>query len=67
MKKKLLIGGTLMLGLAFTSCKKCAECHYDGPEGQVNIGEYCGQDLEFIENDGYTVNEEKYEVHCHDH
>jgi effector-binding domain-containing protein len=67
MKNKLVFSGLVIAGLALTSCNKCAECHYDAPGGIVEIGEYCGDELENIEKDGYTVNGDVYEVHCHDH
>lgn len=67
MKKKWMFSGLIIAGLAFTSCKKCAECHYDTDSGIVEIGEYCGDELEDIEKSGYSVNGENYEVHCHDH
>lgn len=67
MKSKLLLSGLIVVGMSFTSCKKCAECHYDTPGGIVEIGEYCGDELENIEANGYTLNGEVYEVHCHDH
>ncbi len=67
MKSKLIFSGLLVIGMAFTSCEKCAECHYDGPNGQVEIGEYCGDDLKDIETSGKTVGGVNYEVHCHEH
>ncbi|RFC55622.1 hypothetical protein [Brumimicrobium aurantiacum] len=67
MKKKLILGAIIAVGFSFTSCEKCAECHYDGPNGEVELGEYCGDDLEDIEDAGMSVNGEDYEVHCHDH
>jgi len=53
--------------LALTSCKKCEECHYDGPNGEVEIGEYCDDDLKERELNGYDVDGVMYEVHCHEH
>lgn len=67
MKNKFLLSGLIIAGLSLTSCKKCAECHYDAPNGIVEIGEYCGDDLEDIEQSGYTKDGVSYEVHCHDH
>jgi hypothetical protein len=51
------------------SCEKCSECHYELNEKQVEIGEYCKEDLENIENTGYydAVTDSTYEVHCHEH
>ena len=50
-----------------TSCKKCEECHYDGPNGEVEIGELCDEELEDREQNGYASNDTIYEVHCHEH
>lgn len=63
--KKLLIA--LFGFFLIVSCKKnqCAECHYDGENGaEVELGEYCGDDLENIEADGYSDGTTMYEVHC---
>ena len=62
--KKLLIA--LFGFFLIVSCKKnqCAECHYDGANGaEVELGEYCGDDLENIEADGYSDGTTMYEVH----
>ncbi|MDP5099065.1 MAG: hypothetical protein NWQ27_03645 [Crocinitomicaceae bacterium] len=60
-----------IVGLSFVmgSCKKdeCHECHYDGPNGEIELGEKCGDDLEDIEANGYAVDGVVYEVHCHEH
>ena len=58
------------LSIMAVSCNKeeCHECHYDGPNGEVELGEKCGDDLEALEASGYTDdNGTKYDVHCHDH
>ena len=57
---------------AFTlvGCKKnkCAECHYDASNGsEVEIGEFCGDDLEDMEANGYSDGTTTYEVHCGEH
>jgi len=52
---------------AFQSCKKCKDCHYDGPSGEVELGEYCGDDIENIESSGHTVDTVTYDVHCSEH
>lgn len=67
MKNKILVVGLLATMSVLTSCKKCAECHYDTPNGIVEIGEYCGNELEDIEKSGYNAEGKTYEVHCHDH
>ena len=59
-----------LVGFSFVGCKKnqCAECHYDGPNGaEVEMGEYCGDDLEDIEASGYSDGTTTYEVHCGEH
>ncbi|PWH85692.1 hypothetical protein [Brumimicrobium oceani] len=67
MKKRVIFSALLVAGFTFTSCEKCSECHYDGPNGEIEIGEYCGDELEDIEASGFTVNDVNYEVHCHEH
>ena len=68
MKKAVLI---VVAALAFVtmSCKKdeCHECHYDGPNGEVELGEKCGDELENLEASGINVDGTNYEVHCHEH
>ena len=64
MKKLVLV---FAVGMAFASCKKCHDCHYDTPAGEVEIGEFCGDDLEAIENDGYTLGDTVYTAHCEEH
>ena len=53
-----------------SSCGKdeCHDCHYDGPGGaEVELGEYCGQAAEDLENAGYTDSTGTYTVHCGEH
>ncbi len=64
--KKLLLVSSLSLFL-FSACNKCAACHYDFNGDEVEIGEYCGDDLEMIENSGFQEGDSTYTVHCHDH
>lgn len=67
--KLLILLSAVIAGLSVTSCKKnkCAECHYDKNEVEVELGEKCGDDLESLESSGYLVNDTIYEVHCHGH
>lgn len=67
---KTTIIATLTIGLiVLSACKKCAECHYDSPNGEVEIGEYCKDDLEAVEANGHydSTNDTTYEVHCSEH
>lgn len=69
-KRNTIIGAIAVLALiSFSSCKKdeCHDCHYDGPNGEVEIGEKCGDDLEEVEVNGYAADGMVYEVHCHEH
>lgn len=65
MKKQLLVG----LGILFisVSCEKCHECHYEGETGEVELGEYCGDDLKNLEENGFTVGDTTYTAHCEEH
>jgi len=73
MKKQTIKMSVLALGTAFmfgmTSCSKpeCHECHYDGPNGEVELGEKCDEELESLEANGYTEGGTTYTVHCHEH
>ena len=52
------------------SCNKneCHECHYDINGTEVELGEYCGNDLSDIEANGYTDSTGTvHTVHCHEH
>lgn len=66
MKNVLLV--LVVFCLLVVSCKKkCHECHYDLNGAEVEIGEYCGDDLEALEASGFAVGDTTYEVHCHEH
>jgi len=65
---KYLIGlGLLTVLFSVSSCNKCHECHYDGPSGEVEIGEYCDDELKNLEDNGYTLDDTVYTVHCNEH
>ena len=66
MKTTKLLLILIALGLTFTSCKKetCTTCHYDGPNGEVELGEKCNEEIEDLERNGYVVNGQTYTVHC---
>ena len=57
--------GTLVL----VSCNKnkCYDCHYDGPNGEVELGEKCGDEVKELEENGHTVDGTNYTVHCGEH
>lgn len=65
MKLKTLTIGLAIVAFGF-SCKKdeCKECHYDGPSGEVDLGEKCGDDITNLEANGHTENGTTYTVHC---
>jgi hypothetical protein len=65
--KMILIAAIGLIAFATTSCKKCHECHYDKAGAEIELGEYCGDDLEDIEANGYTDTSGTYTVHCHEH
>lgn len=62
---KLVLGISLFV-VAMSSCKKdeCAECHYDGPNGEVELGQKCNDEIEDLEKNGYTTGGQTYTVHC---
>ncbi|WP_027419048.1 hypothetical protein [Crocinitomix catalasitica] len=67
--KTLIYTASIIALTTFASCKKCAECHYDFNESEIELGEFCKDDLESIEHDGYydSATDSTYEVHCHEH
>jgi hypothetical protein len=67
MKFKILFSVCVCALMAVSCMKKCHECHYDLNGAEVEIGEYCGDELEAIEASGYAVNDTTFEVHCHGH
>lgn len=68
--KKLMLSISV-LGLLSVSCakNKCAECHYDAPTGEVEMGTYCGDDLRDLEALGTFIDSlgNTYVVHCGEH
>jgi hypothetical protein len=64
MKKVAILFGAVAL-FSLSSCNKCHECHYDMNGGEVELGEYCGDELEAIEASGYAdTSGTVYTVHC---
>ena len=56
--------------ISLFSCKKsdCHDCHYDDAAGaEVELGEYCDDELEALEASGYNDNGTIRTVHCHGH
>ena len=68
---KKLISSLSILGLLSVSCakNKCAECHYDAPSGEIELGTYCGDDLKNLEDLGTYTDSlgATYVVHCGEH
>ena len=68
---KKLIFSVSILGLLNVSCakNKCAECHYDAPSGEIELGTYCGDDLRNLEELGAYTDSlgATYVVHCGEH
>ena len=56
-----------VLTMGISACHQCHECHYDYNSGEVELGEFCDDDLEEIEANGYSDTSGTYEVHCHEH
>ena len=68
--KKLILSAAV-LGFLTLSCgkNKCAECHYDAPAGEVEMGTYCGDELHDLEELGTFTDSlgNTYVVHCGEH
>ena len=82
---KLVTIGSIFFMTSCESDSECHECHiaYEGPNGEieVEIGEFCGSDLETVEAPGYTHTLESdvvvgndtvpagtySEIHCEEH
>ena len=52
---------------SLASCKKCMECHYEKNGQDLELGEYCGDDIEELEKNGYTDADGTHPVHCGGH
>ena len=53
--KKIAILFSAVALIGFTTCNKCHECHADVNGAEVELGEYCGDEAEDLENSGYVV------------
>ena len=69
MKTKLFFAATLLIASVACNKDECYECHYDGPNGEVELdGEYCGDAAEDLENAGFVAADgQVYTVHCGEH
>jgi hypothetical protein len=70
MRNKLILTGALLTVLVgMTSCKKCAECHYDKNGQEFELGEYCDDAMEDLETNGYHHHEDDttYQAFCGAH
>lgn len=69
MKKRVItITATAFVIIAMASCKKCRDCHYYENGSEVEIGEFCDDDLEEVEANGYVLNDSTtVSVHCEEH
>ena len=69
MKIKMILPMAVVALFTMTSCEHgCHECHYeDANNKEVELGEKCDEELEELEENGITVNNVNYEVHCHEH
>lgn len=69
-KVAIFLGAVAVFG--FSACNKCHECHYDMNGGEVELGEYCGDEAEDLESNGYPASlvdpsdttGTVYTVHC---
>ena len=67
-KRALTIAAAAFVVLAMASCKKCKDCHYDLAGTEVEIGEFCDDDLAEVEANGYALNDSvTVTVHCEEH
>ncbi|MEY2651484.1 MAG: hypothetical protein RLZZ321_576 [Bacteroidota bacterium] len=68
--KKTILSVSLFVVL-MTSCakNKCADCHYDAPAGEIEMGTYCGDELKNLEALGTYTDSlgNTFVVHCGEH
>lgn len=71
MKKVVLLSAFALSFLVTTSScnkNKCHDCHYDKAGAEIEMGEYCGDELKQLEALGtFTDSTGTYTVHCHEH
>lgn len=67
--KKVVVFVAAVGALTLVSCNKnkCYDCHYDGPNGEVELGEKCGDEVHELEENGHTEGGTTYTVHCGEH
>ncbi|MEY4973542.1 MAG: hypothetical protein RLZZ55_329 [Bacteroidota bacterium] len=68
--KKTILSVSLFVVL-MTSCakNKCADCHYDAPAGEIEMGTYCEDELKNLEALGTYTDSlgNTFVVHCGEH
>lgn len=69
MKNKILSVASVSILLTSCAKNKCAECHFDGPTGEVEMGVFCGDSLRNLEEVGTHTDTlgNVYVVHCGEH
>ena len=71
MKNVAFLGSmTIIVMVLSSSCSKnkCHNCHYDKAGMEIELGEYCGDELKQLEALGtFTDSTGTYTVHCHEH
>jgi len=71
MKKVVLSSAIALVSVfAMSSCNKnkCHECHYDKAGAEIEMGEFCGDELKNLETLGtFTDSTGTYTVHCDEH
>ncbi|MEY4659086.1 MAG: hypothetical protein ACO29Q_01080 [Crocinitomicaceae bacterium] len=71
MKNVAFLGSMTIIVMVFSSScskNKCHDCHYDKAGMEIELGEYCGDELKQLEALGtFTDSTGTYTVHCHEH
>ena len=71
MKNVAFLGSmTIIVMVLLSSCSKnkCHDCHYDKAGMEIELGEYCGDELKQLEALGtFKDSTGTYTVFCHEH
>ncbi len=69
MKKTILSISLFMVLMTSCAKNKCADCHYDAPAGEIEMGTYCGDELKNLEAMGMYTDSlgNTFVVHCGEH